>query len=96
MGRVQGGFAVIGLKRTPYANAGAIREAIKEAFVAAGLPRFAPHSFRKTLVKWGVNHYKTPEALKAFSQNIGHESLLTTYSAYLPVSHERQAELITG
>lgn len=96
MGRVQGGFAVIGLKRTPYANAGAIREAIKTAFVSADLPPFVPHSFRKTIVKWGVNHYKTPEALKAFSQNIGHESLLTTYSAYLPVSHERQAELITG
>ena len=45
-------------------------------------------------MKWGVGYYKTPEALKAFSQNIGHESLMTTYSAYLPVSSERQAELI--
>ncbi len=89
-----GRFTVTGLSRMPYATAGPIREAIKAAFQAAGLPAFAPHSFRKTIVKWGVSHYTTPEALKAFSQNIGHESLMTTLSAYLQVSQERQAELI--
>lgn len=89
-----GRFTVQGLSRSPYATAGPIREVIKRAFTSAGLLAFAPHSFRKTIVKWGVGHYTSPEALKAFSQNIGHESLLTTYSAYLPVSQERQAELI--
>ena len=96
MCRLEGGFAVIGLKRTPYANAGAIREAIKAAFVTAGLPAFAPHSFRKTLVKWGEQRYPSREAFKAFSQNLGHESIVTTVSAYMPVSQERQAELIRG
>jgi integrase len=95
MGFENGLFAVTGLSQTPYATAGSIREVIKSAFTSAGLPAFAPHSFRKTIVKWGVGHYRTPEALKAFSQNIGHEHLMTTYSAYLPVSQERQAELIT-
>ena len=94
MGFENGRFAVTGFSRTPYATAGSIREVIKSAFTSAGLPSFAPHSFRKTIVKWGVGHYTTPEALKAFSQNIGHESLLATYSAYLQVSQDRQAELI--
>ena len=31
---------------------------------------------------------------KAFSQNIGHTSVITTISAYCPISTERQAELI--
>lgn len=94
MGRVEGAFAVTGLNRVPYANASAIRNAIKEAFVHAGLTPFAPHSFRKTLVRWADGHYPTREAFKAFSQNIGHESLVTTVTSYLPVSQERQAELI--
>ncbi|PVH27723.1 site-specific integrase [Pararhodobacter oceanensis] len=96
MERVNGQFAVTGLKREPYANAGAIRTAIKDAFVCAGLHPFVPHSFRKTLVRWADTHYPTREAFKAFSQNIGHDSALTTVSSYLPVSQERQAELIRG
>lgn len=60
------------------------------------LPEFAPHSFRKTLVRWADQHYRTREAFKAFSQNIGHESVVTTVSAYDPVSQERQGELIRG
>lgn len=94
MGRVQGGFAVVGMKRETYAGAGALREVIKGAFRNADLPVFAPHSFRKTLVRWADGHYQTREAFKAFSQNIGHESVVTTVSAYYPVSQERQGELI--
>lgn len=94
MGRVQGGFAVVGLKRDPYSGAGALREAIKAAFTASGLQAFAPHSFRKTLVKWADSYYPTREGFMAFAQNIGHKSVVTTVSAYMMVSQERQAELI--
>lgn len=90
----KGQFAVIGLKRETYQNANTIRKAIKSAFENAGLPVFAPHSFRKTLTKWADQHYPRREAFKAFSQNIGHESVVTTVSAYCPVSTERQGELI--
>jgi hypothetical protein len=38
--------------------------------------------------------YPAREAFKAFSQNIGHSSVITTVSAYCPVSTERQGELI--
>jgi integrase/recombinase XerD len=94
MGVHVGQFTVVGLKRDIYRNANAIRQAVKTAFEHAGLPEFAPHSFRKTLVKWADTYYPTRESFKAFSQNIGHESVVTTVSAYCPVSTERQGELI--
>lgn len=91
---VDGAFKVVGLNRQTYQNANAIRAAIKEAFTRADLPPFTPHAFRKTLVKWADTTYPTREAFKAFSQNIGHSSVITTVSAYCSVSVERQAELI--
>ncbi len=94
IGHKEGEFAVLGFKRDVYSNANAIRKVIKDAFLTAGLPTFTPHSFRKTLVKWASDTYQTVEAFKAFSQNIGHSSVVTTASAYMPVSIERQAELI--
>ncbi|WP_255449527.1 hypothetical protein [Shimia ponticola] len=94
MGQAGGVFCVIGLKRDTYRNAKAIRQLIKSAFIAAGLPTFTPHAFRKTLVKWAERHYPTLECFKAFSQNIGHSNVVTTVSAYMPVSVERQGELI--
>ncbi|MFN5997179.1 MAG: tyrosine recombinase XerC [Paracoccaceae bacterium] len=94
IGHVNRSFAVTGFARQPYASASAIREAIKSAFVAAGLPAFGPHSFRKTLVKWGDGYFTSREAFKAFSQNIGHDSEITTVGSYLKVSQERQAELM--
>ncbi|WP_375230382.1 site-specific integrase [Roseobacter sp. S98] len=94
MGHRHGEFADLGFKRDIYGNANAIRKAIKDAFLAAGLPTFTPHSFRKTLVKWASDTYQTVEVFKAFSQNIGHSSVVTTASVYMPVSIGRQAELI--
>ncbi len=91
---VDGAFEVTGLAREIYQNANALRKAIREAFIAADLPAFTPHAFRKTLVKWADTNYPTREAFKAFSQNIGHTNVITTNDSYCPVSIERQAELI--
>jgi integrase len=85
---------VVGLKREIYKNANAIRQAIKETFTRADLPAFTPHAFRKTLVKWADTYYPTRQAFKAFSQNIGHSSVITSVSAYCPISIEEQGELI--
>ena len=93
---IDGEFKVVGFEREPYRNANSIRAVIKEAFIRADLPCFTPHAFRKTLVKWADIHYPTREGFKAFSQNIGHSNVVTTVSAYCPVSIERQAELIKG
>ncbi len=92
--QIDGSFTVTGLKRETYKNANAIRAAIKEAFTRADLPAFTPHAFRKTLVKWADIAYPTRQAFKAFSQNIGHSSVITTVSAYCPVSTEEQGALI--
>ena len=92
IGLEQGIFATLNLSRETYANAGKIREVIKQAFVDAGLPSFAPRSFRKTLVRLENQACQTPEAFKAWSLNLGHDSVVTTISAYCPVSTQRQRE----
>ncbi len=96
MGLKDGSFACVGLSRETYGNAGKIREVIKGAFAAAGLPPFGPHSFRKTLGILANDHCRTPEQFKAWSLNLGHENIATTLSAYCPVSTARQGELIRG
>jgi len=92
----EGLFTVEGLERVPWSNAGPIRTVFKRAFTEAGLPSFNPHSFRKTLALLGERRCSTPEEFKAWSQNLGHEGVLTTFSSYGEVSSSRQAEIIAG
>lgn len=87
-------LAAARLERAHWSTATPIRQIVGDAFEAAGLPRFGPHAFRKTLEQWGSTRYVTPEAFKAFSQNLGHESVLTTFTSYGRVSRQRQAEII--
>ncbi|WP_420434743.1 tyrosine-type recombinase/integrase [Hyphobacterium sp.] len=87
-------FAPIGLDSKGWANADPIRRIFKEAFEAAGLPYFNPHSFRKTLARYGEQICSSPEDFKAWSQNLGHEQVLTTFTSYGSVSGHRQAEIL--
>ena len=89
-------FEAVGLDRRHWSNAGPIRKIFKEAFEAAGLPYFNPHSFRKTLAMLGERTCRTPEEFKAWSQNLGHEQVMTTFSSYGSVPAGRQAEIIRG
>ena len=66
----------------------------RESFTSAGLPYSNPHSLRKTLAQLGERLCRTPEEFKAWSQNLGHEQVLTTFSSYGEVAADRQAELI--
>ena len=75
-------FAATGLDRKHWSTASPIRQIFKEAFAAAGLPYFNPHSFRKTLALLGERICKTPEEYKAWSQNLGHDHVMTTFSSY--------------
>ena len=77
-------------------RAGPIRTIFREAFAAAGLPYFNPHSFRDTLVQLGAQICPTIEAFKAWSQNLGHERVMATLTNYGTVEPHRQAELIRG
>jgi integrase len=90
-----GQFEVAGLDRQHWKNASGIRRIFREAFEAAGLPYFNPHSFRKTLVVLGETLCDTPEAFKAWSQNLGHDQVLTTFTSYGGVSGNRQGEILS-
>jgi integrase len=87
-------FEASGLAREHWSTASPIRTIFREAFVGAGLPYFHPHSFRKTLVHIGQCVCKTPEQFKAWSQNLGHEDVLTTFLSYGEVACPRQGEII--
>lgn len=87
-------FQPAGLKREHWSSAGPIRAIFKEAFQSAGLPYFNPHSLRNTLVQLGEQRCRTPEEFKAWSQNLGHEKVLTTFNSYGQVALARQAEII--
>ena len=84
----------MGLDRKHWSNATPIRRIFRAAFTAAGLPYFNPHSIRNTLVQLGQTICKTPEEYKAWSQNLGHEEVLTTFCSYGQVASSRQAEII--
>jgi integrase len=89
-------FQADGLARLGWSTATPIRRIFKQAFTDAGLAYANPHSFRKTLAQLGERVCRTPEEFKAWSQNLGHEQVLTTFSSYGQVAYERQAELIRG
>ncbi|KIO36324.1 tyrosine-type recombinase/integrase [Shewanella sp. cp20] len=87
-------FTAVGLLKESWSNATPIRKVFKQAFEAVGLPYFNPHSFRNTLVRLGENLCRTPEEFKAWSQNLGHESVLTSFYSYGDVPDYKQAELL--
>ena len=87
-------YEVAGLDSKCWSNATPIRTIFREAFASAGLPYFNPHSLRNTLVRLGQDVCKTPEQFKAWSQNLGHEKVLTTFLSYGEVACQRQGEII--
>lgn len=87
-------FQVVGLDRRQWASAEPVREIFRRAFRAAGMPYFPPHRLRSTLVLLGEAVCQTPEAFKAWSQNLGHSDVLTTFTSYGDLSAARQAEVI--
>ncbi len=89
-----GNFRQAGFDRTCWSNASPIRAVFKEAFARAGLPVFNPHSFRKTLVRLGLELGLGEAGLKAWSQNLGHDGVLTTLKSYGDIPAHRQRDLI--
>ncbi len=89
-------FEHVQLAREHWANATPIRNIFRHAFEAAGLPYYNPHSLRSTLVQLGERLCQTPEQFKAWSQNLGHEGVLTTFYAYGNVPEGRQVEVMRG
>lgn len=86
-------FRANGLTNEHWASAAAIRKIFKGAFVQAELPCFNPHSFRNTLAVLGESLCQSAEEFKAWSQNLGHEGVLTTFYSYGEVQAGRQADI---
>jgi integrase/recombinase XerD len=61
--------------------------------IAAALPNFSPHSFRNTLAMLGETMCHTVEEFKAWSQNLGHDGVLTTLYSYGEVQGNRQGDI---
>ncbi|MEM6933341.1 MAG: tyrosine-type recombinase/integrase [Pseudomonadota bacterium] len=91
-----GGFAANGLTRRHWSSAAFLRKVVKEAFEVSGMPPYGPHSFRKTLSRLGERLCRTPEEFKAWSQNLGHDDVMTTFRSYGQVSRDRQREVLSG
>ena len=86
-------FQVSGLTCEHWSSAAAIRKIFKGAFSLAELPDFNPHSFRNTLAVLGESLCHSAEEFKAWSQNLGHEGVLTTFYSYGEVQESRQVAI---
>ncbi|MFK5915587.1 MAG: site-specific integrase [Woeseiaceae bacterium] len=86
-------FQVAGLLPEHWSSAAAIRKIFKDAFALAELPSFNPHSFRNTLAMLGETLCYSVEEFKAWSQNLGHDGVLTTLYSYGEVQESRQADI---
>ncbi len=89
-------FSAHGLINDHWADANPIRKIFKVAFESAKLEYFNPHSFRDTLGRLGEKVCGSPEQFKAWSQNLGHESVMTTFNSYGEVPQHRQSEVFEG
>lgn len=89
-----GRFGEYRLSREPYSNGDTVTAIFKAAFRAAGLPEYSAHSLRKTFGHMMDKTCENMEERKAWSQNMGHEQLATTVTAYMPISTERQREIM--
>ena len=90
----EGVFVASGLEPEFWQNTAPIRRIFRDAFTRIGLPYFRPHSFRDTLVQFAERNAPTIEHLKAWSQNLGHEHIATTVSAYATMAADKQGELV--
>ena len=89
-------FVAQGLQKQHWSSANPIRTIFKTAFTNAGLEYFNPHSFRNTLAKLGQKMCTTPEQMKAWSQSLGHEKVMTTLISYGEVSPDREKEVFAS
>lgn len=87
-------FEAAGICREPWASPSSAAKIFKTAFDDAGLPPFSPHRVRDTLAELASEHCRTPEDYKAWSQNMGHDDVLTTFRSYGSVATGRQVELM--
>jgi len=89
-------FRPIGLDRAHWANANPVRTIFRDACARAGLPYFNPHSIRNTLVQLAYDRNLDAKHFKVWSQNLGHDNCLTTFSSYGEIPPAQQGEIMRG
>jgi integrase len=89
-------FEAAGIEPRHWSDASPVRAIFRQAFEGAGLPYFPPHSFRHTLGHLMQTVCRTPEQIKAWSQNLGHENVATTLTSYGKIDPFRQGDVIAG
>lgn len=87
-------FEAVGFERACWTTGAPVRQIFRDAFELAGQPYYHPHLFRKTLARLGAEKCATPEEYKAWSQNLGHDHVLTTFTSYGEVPATRQRDII--
>jgi integrase len=90
------GFEAFGIEAQHWSDASPVRAIFRQAFEEAGLAYFPPHSFRHTLGHLMQTVCRTPEQIKAWSQNLGHENIATTLTSYGKIDPHRQGDVIGG
>jgi len=75
-------FYALGLSRVHWKSAKPMRKIFRTAFTDNGLRYYNPHSFRNMLMAMAYERKLDPESLKAWSQNLGHENLDTSFNSY--------------
>ncbi len=92
----EGKFEHVALDRAPWRNTESLRKVFREAFEAAELPYANPHSFRHTLGRLAIERNLTIAELKAWSQNLGHEEIMTTATNYAKMTEDEQLSILAG
>ncbi len=87
-------FVAVGLTREHWASAQPVCKIVCDAFARVGLPYFNPHQFRHMLTSQAYQRCKTMEHFKAWSQNFGHKSMLTTIVSYGRIDRDKQGAII--
>ncbi|RKX17454.1 MAG: site-specific integrase [Candidatus Zixiibacteriota bacterium] len=89
-------FEANGISQGFWSNSNSIRNILKLRTTNAGLPYFNPHSFRHAACQLALKLCRTPEELKALSQNFGHESVTTTLKSYGTLDDSRVSDVINN
>lgn len=74
-------------------TAAPVRQVLRKAATAAGVPYFKPHAVRSTVATLCDEWASSLRDMKALSQNLGHEQVSTTSKYYGDVEPEVKQEL---
>jgi integrase/recombinase XerD len=73
---------------------GMMRQIFKNRSEKAGLPYYAPHTYRHLAIGLALKYCKTGEQFKAISQNFGHDHIATTLRSYANYDPQMLSEIL--